>query len=87
MTWSIAAGLLMVAWAVWAMGGFVDLPNAVGRPAPEGIRQRELLVAWKGSSSGCRRISGGDMMSSYPCERTKPSGPEARAWRIDPHDR
>jgi hypothetical protein len=48
MTWSIAAGLLMVAWAVWAMGGFVISPNAVGRPAPEVIRERELLRRLEG---------------------------------------
>jgi hypothetical protein len=43
MTWPIAAGLLMVAWAVWALGGFAISPNAVGRPAPEVIREQELL--------------------------------------------
>jgi hypothetical protein len=48
MTWSIAAGLLMVALAVWAMDGFVISPNAMGRPAPEVILEQELLRRLEG---------------------------------------
>jgi len=45
---SIAAGLLMVALAVWAMGSFVISPNAMGRPAPEVVREQELLRRLEG---------------------------------------
>jgi hypothetical protein len=48
MTWSIAAGSLIVAWAVWATGSFVISPDAVGRPAPEVIREQELLRRLEG---------------------------------------
>jgi hypothetical protein len=43
MTWSIAAGLLIVSWIAWAMSGFVISPKTVGRPAPEVAREQELL--------------------------------------------
>src|SRR5262245_48453807 len=43
MAWSIAVGLLMVAWMTWAMSGFVVSPKAVGRSAAEVAREQELL--------------------------------------------
>jgi hypothetical protein len=48
MTCSIAAGLLMVAWSVWAMCGSVISPDAVGRPASEALREEELLRRLEG---------------------------------------
>jgi hypothetical protein len=43
MTWSIAAGLLMVVWLAWGMLGWAISTNAVGRPAQEVAREQELL--------------------------------------------
>ena len=43
MTWSLAAGFVIVAWAACAMRGFAITPQAVGRPAPDDARERELL--------------------------------------------
>ena len=48
MTWSIAAGFLMVAWMVWSMSGFVISPNTMVGPAPEVTREQELLSQLEG---------------------------------------
>ncbi len=49
MTWSITAGLLIAALAAfWAMGGFVISPNAVGRPTPGVVHEKELLRRLEG---------------------------------------
>ena len=48
MTWSIAAGLLMVAGMAWAMTGFVISPKTAGRTASEATREQEILHRLEG---------------------------------------
>lgn len=81
MTWSIAAGLVLLAWIAWGMSGFAISPNMMGRPAQEVAREQELL---RQSEAIDRRLPA-DFWRRYhqlvdlrKAETLQPDGPEHR---------
>jgi hypothetical protein len=81
MTWTIAAGLLTIAWLARAMVAFAITPRAMGRPAPEVARERELLrqldaIDRQLPDDFWRRYD--QLVAMRKAEALRPDGPEHR---------